>query len=107
MEQIKNIYTQIKNGVFNTTEKLRGYIIVNRDMSESDQYNENVVTNTKSHKYMHYLCCLFFVILFIYIFMSMFDEDNDNSSALRREILDYNTTELPPFYRNSFALDRV
>ena len=110
MEYIKNIYTQITNGVFNTTEKLRGYIIVKRDVSELDENDENEYTNetyTKSYNYMHYICCFFFVVLFVYIVMSMFEEDTDYITGLRKEILDYNTTELPPFYQNSFAVNRV
>ena len=110
MEDIKNIYTQIKNGIFNTTEKLRGYIIVNRGGSNVNQDYENNEYEYeqepyKLNYYMHYLCCFIFVVLIIYLIMSMVD--NNEPSRLRREILDYNTTEVPSFYKNSFPLDRV
>jgi len=111
MEQIKNIYTQIKNGIFNTTEKLteklRGYIIVNNSAMNpvQDKYEDEYEDESrqKYSKYMHYFCCFFLIVLFIYIAMSLAEEYNDDTSSLRREILDYNTTE-NTFDRRSFPL---
>ena len=110
MEDIKNIYTQIKNGIYNTTEKLRGYIIVNKNGSNLDQdYEEDQYENNRYQQelyyYMNYLCCFVFVILIIYLIMSM--ADSNEPSRLRREIMEYDTTEVPNFYRNSYPLERI
>ena len=97
MEQIKNIYTQITNGIFNTTEKLRGYIIVKKNDNEDEEEYEQ---RQKNSKYMNYFCCFFLFILFIYVAMCLAEEGN-NTSSLRRDVLNYDTTE-SLFDRNSY-----